>query len=644
MSKRTSSYTSKSTSKGKASTRDGPESQRIYQPVARPPIRLVSRPRSVGADRGVGRGGSSGAASNGDRFADDQGDIGEYIDKGNRHLVRPRGIHGGRGGSSSGYGNGDQSRFGSSATGEGDRIADDYVEDLDEGMIELDMESSQRRRSSNIADTPPTKLSQRSWIYPYQNGFTEPRDKYSDLMEEKYGADRECHPRVGTPSTPSTGNSYAHQSSVASSEEAWVHTLMTDEGLVVHMLIEKKYPLKKEILMQMLKLKLESEEESTMALELIRFIKKSWLVQDQTVLGKDYSNLLIADSLLKTIWFINAPCYDNEALASPNTNDEELSIPEQTATGKGTSNPLMAGSLPKTTKPTGTWKRDMESEDTLRRDFLYDFKVIDGGSVHCSKTVGRQSTLRKDKHDLLDKRAGKKVHLGIKVGENILITGVPVQEDAEGNVAEKKKIKEFMGANIWKLLKYKAWSTRWSAVRGDNSLGCLSNPGAAGTFYDSVPRSLIVVPLLWSRVQAGYMCRISGNSLSGKILEFIGKWNNLDSLRIQASGLEGPIPSSITLLPTLTDLRISDLNGPDTLCPPFINTTSFKNLILRSCNLIGNLPESLSASKVLLVVSLIEEAVQSKSSFVQFPALALLQQDLLQRVIIFGDMGKELGA
>ncbi|GJV21104.1 hypothetical protein Tco_1370124 [Tanacetum coccineum] len=53
-----------------------------------------------------------------------------------------------------------------------------------------------------------------------------------------------------------------------------VHTLMTDEGLVVHMLIEKKYPLKKEIVVQMLKLKLESEEESTMALELIRFIKK----------------------------------------------------------------------------------------------------------------------------------------------------------------------------------------------------------------------------------------------------------------------------------------------------------------------------------------------------------------------------------
>ncbi|GKF15746.1 hypothetical protein Tco_0057208 [Tanacetum coccineum] len=47
---------------------------------------------------------------------------------------------------------------------------------------------------------------------------------------------------------------------------------------------------------------------------------KSWLVQDQSVLGKDYSNLLIADSLLKTIWFINAPCYGNEALASPRAN------------------------------------------------------------------------------------------------------------------------------------------------------------------------------------------------------------------------------------------------------------------------------------------------------------------------------------
>ncbi|GJZ73805.1 ribonuclease H-like domain-containing protein [Tanacetum coccineum] len=117
-----------------------------------------------------------------------------------------------------------------------------------------------------------------------------------------------------------------------------VHTLVTETGLVIHMLVEKRYPLRKEVLMQMLKLKLESEEDSTMALELIRvlnspcFMVKSWLVHDQTV----------------------------HALASPKAN--ELTIPEQTATGKGTSNPLMAGSLPKTTKPT---KNELKAKSTL---------------------------------------------------------------------------------------------------------------------------------------------------------------------------------------------------------------------------------------------------------------------------------------
>ncbi|GJU92000.1 hypothetical protein Tco_1304423 [Tanacetum coccineum] len=69
------------------------------------------------------------------------------------------------------------------------------------------------------------------------------------------------------------------------------------------------------------------------------FTVKSWLVQDQTVpvqkqtaFGKDKSNPLIVDSLLKTIRLsIHLVVYN-----------EELAIPEQTATGKGISNPLMA--------------------------------------------------------------------------------------------------------------------------------------------------------------------------------------------------------------------------------------------------------------------------------------------------------------
>ncbi|GKD72726.1 probable linoleate 9S-lipoxygenase 5 [Tanacetum coccineum] len=129
-------------------------------------------------------------------------------------------------------------------------------------------------------------------------------------------------------------------------EACGVCILEFKDGTVIHMLVERKYPLSKELLQRMLDFGLEVEVESTAALDLIRvlnspcFMVKSWLVQDQTVLGKDYSNLLIADSLLKTIWFINAPCYGNEALASPKAN--ELTIPEQTATGKGISNPFMA--------------------------------------------------------------------------------------------------------------------------------------------------------------------------------------------------------------------------------------------------------------------------------------------------------------
>nr|GEV16176.1 reverse transcriptase domain-containing protein [Tanacetum cinerariifolium] len=60
----------------------------------------------------------------------------------------------------------------------------------------------------------------------------------------------------------------------------------------------------------------------------------------------------------------------------------------------------------------------------------------------------------------------EKVHLGKKVGANITVTEVPGQDGAEGNVAEKKKVKESMKANFRKLLKYKAWLTRRSPIRG----------------------------------------------------------------------------------------------------------------------------------------------------------------------------------
>ncbi|GJR88899.1 hypothetical protein Tco_0212910 [Tanacetum coccineum] len=53
-----------------------------------------------------------------------------------------------------------------------------------------------------------------------------------------------------------------------------VHTLFMDgKPMEINMLVEKKYPLVKELLEKMLNLQLEAEEESTMAFELIKFIK-----------------------------------------------------------------------------------------------------------------------------------------------------------------------------------------------------------------------------------------------------------------------------------------------------------------------------------------------------------------------------------
>ncbi|GJR28498.1 hypothetical protein Tco_1104730 [Tanacetum coccineum] len=57
-----------------------------------------------------------------------------------------------------------------------------------------------------------------------------------------------------------------------------------------------------------------------------------------------------------------------------------------------------------------------------------------------------------------------------------MVTGVPGQEGADGNVAEKKKVKESKKANLGKLLKYNVWSTRWSQdIRSKfkHSVSCL---------------------------------------------------------------------------------------------------------------------------------------------------------------------------
>ncbi|GJW47253.1 hypothetical protein Tco_0078899 [Tanacetum coccineum] len=57
-------------------------------------------------------------------------------------------------------------------------------------------------------------------------------------------------------------------------EACRVYILDIEDGTVIYMLVERRYPLSKDLLQRMLNLRLEVERESTAALDLIRFIKQ----------------------------------------------------------------------------------------------------------------------------------------------------------------------------------------------------------------------------------------------------------------------------------------------------------------------------------------------------------------------------------
>nr|GEX23672.1 zinc finger, CCHC-type [Tanacetum cinerariifolium]GEX44341.1 zinc finger, CCHC-type [Tanacetum cinerariifolium] len=122
---------------------------------------------------------------------------------------------------------------------------------------------------------------------------------------------------------------------------------------------------------------------------------------------------------------------------------------------------------------------------THMRDFLYDFKVVDGGLIQLDDGLRRSlislGTLEKEVYTVkmqmgrikvsnddatmaqkwledmpLEKKTNtkflikerEKVHLGIKVEKNIMVTRVPSPEGAKGNVVENKKVKKSMEANL----------------------------------------------------------------------------------------------------------------------------------------------------------------------------------------------------
>ncbi|GLT52821.1 hypothetical protein SLA2020_261380 [Shorea laevis] len=85
--------------------------------------------------------------------------------------------------------------------------------------------------------------------------------------------------------------------------------------------------------------------------------------------------------------------------------------------------------------------------------------------------------------------------------------------------------------------------------------------------------------------------RVNDNNLNGTIPDFIQSWKQLERLEMIASGLKGPIPSSISVLEKLTDLRISDINVTIQAFPELRNMTGLTRIILRNCNISGEIPD-----------------------------------------------------
>ncbi|XP_042025427.1 probable leucine-rich repeat receptor-like serine/threonine-protein kinase At3g14840 isoform X2 [Salvia splendens] len=92
--------------------------------------------------------------------------------------------------------------------------------------------------------------------------------------------------------------------------------------------------------------------------------------------------------------------------------------------------------------------------------------------------------------------------------------------------------------------------------------------------------------------------RISDNNFTGSVPNYIQNWINIERMEIQASGLSGPIPSNFSALINLTDLRISDLNGIQSDFPILDTSTDWQQVILRSCNIVGELPGSIAQLKI----------------------------------------------
>ncbi|CAM0946050.1 unnamed protein product [Alopecurus aequalis] len=112
------------------------------------------------------------------------------------------------------------------------------------------------------------------------------------------------------------------------------------------------------------------------------------------------------------------------------------------------------------------------------------------------------------------------------------------------------------------------------------------------------------LPSTFSRLTNMTDFRIDGNNISGRIPSFIKNWQRVNRIDMQGTLMSGPIPSEIALLRNLTELRVTDLNGPSMNFPPLQNAQHLTELVLRNCSIYGELPSYLGQMQYLKVLDL----------------------------------------
>ncbi|KAL3345110.1 hypothetical protein AABB24_024185 [Solanum stoloniferum] len=129
--------------------------------------------------------------------------------------------------------------------------------------------------------------------------------------------------------------------------------------------------------------------------------------------------------------------------------------------------------------------------------------------------------------------------------------------------------------------------------------------------------------------------RISSNSFVGKLPNF-ESWKNLQMLEVEGSGFEGPLPPSFSVLTSLEELRISDLNGVASEFPSLTNMTRMSALVLRSCNIHGNIHDSVAEMVILRFLDLsfnkLEGGIANLEGVTKMEATYLTGNDFVGRI------------